>query len=66
MKKKEKIPLNQLIQNAITAYKNGYINDGQVILYLDFTAKLGDQSAQTLLDKCKEVGVEKALETIGE
>ena len=65
-KEEDNYPVNQLIQNTISAYKNGYIDDGQVTYYLDFAAKLGDQYAQALLDKCKEVGVAKALETIGE
>ena len=60
------VPTNQLIQNSISAYKNGYISEDQVMFSLDFAAKLGDNEAQTLLDKCKENGVEAAINAIGQ
>lgn len=59
-------PTNQLIQNSISAYKNGYISENQVMFSLDFAAKLGDDEAQTLLDKCRENGVEVTINAIGQ
>ena len=65
MNNKDQFPTNQLIQNTISAFRNGYIGEDQVTFSLDFASKLGDKSAQELLDKCKELGVAKALEEIG-
>lgn len=59
-------PTNQLIQNSILAYKNGYITEDQVLFSLDFAAKLGDDEAKKLLDKCKENGVEVTINAIGQ
>ena len=59
-------PTNQLIQNSISAYKNGYISEDQVMFSLDFAAKLGNDEAQTLLDKCRVNVVEVTINAIGQ
>jgi hypothetical protein len=58
-------PTNQLIRNSISAYRNGYLSEDQVLFSLDFAAKLGDGEAQALLDGCRENGVEATLSAIG-
>ena len=61
MKDEDIFPTDQLIRNTISIYKNGYLSDDQVIFALDFAAKLGDQEAAALIDKCNELGVAQAL-----
>ena len=65
MKNEDQFPTDKLVQNTISAFKNGYIGDEQAMFAIDFAAKLGDTDAQELLDKCKEIGVAEAFNSIG-
>ena len=65
MKNEPQFPTNQLIRNTISAFQNGYISEEQALSVIDFAAKLDDTDAQKLLDKCNEIGVTKALNSIG-
>lgn len=65
MKNEDQFPTDKLVQNTISAFKNGYIGDEQAMFAIDFAAKLGDTDAQALLDKCKEIGVAEAFNSIG-
>ena len=65
MKNEAQFPTDKLVQNTISAFRNGYIGDEQVKFAIDFAAKLGDTDAQALLDKCKEIGVAEAFNSIG-
>ena len=57
MKNEDQFPTEKLVQNTISAFRNGYLGDEQAMFAVDFAAKLGDTDAQKLLDKCKEIGV---------
>ena len=61
MMNEDLFPTKKLVQNTVSAYLNGYINDEQAQFTLDFAAKLGDTDAQALLEKCKETGVAEAF-----
>lgn len=61
MKNEDQFPTDKLVQNTISAFRNGYIGDEQAMFAIDFAAKLGDTDAQALLDKCKEIGVAEAF-----
>ncbi len=65
MKNEDQFPTDKLVQNTISAFRNGYIGDEQAIFAIDFAAKLGDTVAQALLDKSKEIGVAEAFKSIG-
>ena len=65
MKNEDQFPTDKLVQNTISAFKNGYIGDEQAMFAIDFAAKLGDTDAQSLLDKCKEIGVAEAFNSFG-
>ena len=65
MKNEDQFPTDKLVQNTISAFKNGYIGDEQAMFAIEFAAKLGDTDAQALLDKCKEIGVAEAFNSIG-
>jgi len=65
MESKDQFPTNQLIRNTISAFRNGYIGEGQALSAIDFAAKLGDADAQALFDKCRETGVAEAFNSIG-
>lgn len=65
MKNNDQFPTDKLVQNTISASRNGYIGDEQAMFAIDFAAKLGDTDAQALLDKCKEIGVAEAFNSIG-
>ena len=65
MKNENQFPTKRLLQNTISAYKDGYIGDEQALLTIDFAAKLDDEEAQALLDLCKEVGVAEAIKSFG-
>ena len=65
MKNEDQFPTDKLVQNTIFAFRNGYIGDEQAMFAIDFAAKLGDTEAQALLDKCKEIGVAEAFNSIG-
>ena len=65
MKDEDQFPTDKLVQNTISAFKNGYIGDEQAMFAIDFAAKLGDTDAQALLEKCKEIGVAEAFNSIG-
>ena len=56
----DQFPSNQLIRNTISAFKDGYIGEEQALSAIDFAAKLGDESAQALLDACKKTSVAEA------
>lgn len=64
MKNEDQFPTDKLVQNTISAFRNGYIGDEQAMFAIDFAAKLGDTDAQKLLDKCKEIGVAEAFNSI--
>ena len=64
MKNEDQFPTDKLVQNTISAFRNGYIGDEQAMFAIDFAAKLGDTDAQKLLDKCKEIGVKEAFNSI--
>lgn len=64
MKNEDQFPTDKLVQNTISAFRNGYIGDEQAMFAVDFAAKLGDTDAQKLLDKCKEIGVAEAFNSI--
>ena len=64
MKNNDQFPTDKLVQNTISASRNGYIGDEQAMFAIDFAAKLGDTDAQALLDKCKEIGVAEAFNSI--
>ena len=53
MKNENQFPTDKLVQNTISAFRNGYIGDEQAMFAIDFAAKLGDADAQALLYKCK-------------
>ena len=55
----------RLVQNTISAFMKGYLGEESALSAIDFAAKLGDTEAQTLLDKCKEIGVAEAFKSIG-
>ena len=65
MKNEDQFPIDKLVQNTISAFRNGYIGDEQAMFAIDFAAKLGDTDARALLDKCKEIGVAEAFNSIG-
>lgn len=65
MKNEDQFPTDKLVQNTISAFRNGYIGDEQAMFAIDFAAKLGDTGARELLDKCKEVGVAESFNSIG-
>jgi hypothetical protein len=65
MKNNDQFPTEKLVQNTISAFRNGYLGDEQAMFAVDFAAKLGDTDAQKLLDKCKEIGVAEAFNSIG-
>lgn len=65
MKKEDQSPTDKLVQNTISAFRNGYIGDEQALFAIDLAARLGDADAQALLDKCKEIGVAAAIGSIG-
>ena len=65
MKNEDQFPTDKLVQNTISAFRNGYIGDEQAMFAIDFAAKLGDTDAQSLLDKCKEIGVAEAFNSFG-
>lgn len=65
MKNEDQFPTDKLVQNTISAFRNGYIGEGQALSAIDFAAKLGDTDAQALLDKCKEIGVAEAFNSNG-
>lgn len=64
MKNNDQFPTEKLVQNTISAFRNGYLGDEQAMFAVDFAAKLGDTDAQKLLDKCKEIGVAEAFNSI--
>lgn len=64
MKNNDQFPTEKLVQNTISAFRNGYLGDEQTMFAVDFAAKLGDTDAQKLLDKCKEIGVAEAFNSI--
>ena len=64
MKNNDQFPTEKLVQNTISAFRNGYLGDEQAMFAIDFAAKLGDTDAQALLDKCKEIGVAEAFNSI--
>ena len=64
MKNEDQFPTEKLVQNTISAFRNGYLGDEQAMFAVDFAAKLGDTDAQKLLDKCKEIGVAEAFNSI--
>ena len=64
MKNNDQFPTEKLVQNTISAFRNGYLGDEQAMFAVDFAAKLGDTDAQALLDKCKEIGVAEAFNSI--
>ena len=64
MKNNDQFPTDKLVQNTISAFRNGYLGDEQAMFAVDFAAKLGDTDAQKLLDKCKEIGVAEAFNSI--
>ena len=65
MKNEDQFPTDKLVQNTISAFRNGYIGDEQAMFAIDFAAKLGDTDAQSLLDKCKEICVAEAFNSFG-
>ena len=65
MKNEDQFPTDKLVQNTISVFRNRYIGDEQAMFAIDFAAKLGDTDAQALLDKCKEIGVAEAFNSIG-
>ena len=65
MKNENHFPTDQLIRNTISAFKNGYIGEEQALSAIDFAAKLGDESAQSLLEECKKSSVSEAFDSYG-
>lgn len=64
MNANQEFPTGQLIENTISAFKGGYLEEEQAMSVLDFAAKLGDSQAQELLDKSKETSVLEAFNSI--
>ena len=65
MKNEDHFPTDQLIRNTISAFKNGYIGEEQALSTIDFAAKLGDESAQALIEDCKKNSVSEAFDSFG-
>ena len=65
MKNEDQFPTDQLIRNTISAFKNGYIGEEQALSAIDFAAKLGDASAQALIEECKKTSVSEAFDSFG-
>lgn len=65
MKNEDQFPTDLLIRNTISIFKEGYIGEEQALFSIDFAAKLGDESAQALLEECKKTSVAEAFESFG-
>ena len=65
MKKEDQFTTDQLIRNTISAFKSGYIVEGQALSAIDFAARLGDESARALLEECRKTGVSEAFDSFG-
>lgn len=65
MNENQEFPIGLLIENTISAFQGGYLEEEQAMSVLDFAAKLGDRHAQELLDKSKETSVSEVFNSTG-